>query len=162
MPKKLTLTLKLEQQLELVRARDTHEKPYIRERAAALVKIACGQDYKEVAATGLLSTYCRQAVASWVKRYEQEGLDGLFVKAGRGRKAVFFSGTQNLGSGARRIAASGDAYAGKRRAKRQPLVAQADSRGLSLAQRTRREYGVAHPQTLQDTTQARARTRSQP
>ena len=97
MPKKLTLTLEPEQQLELVHARDKHLKPYIRERAAALLKVAAGQYYEEVAAAGLLIARCRQSVASWIKRYQQEGLPGLFVKKGRGRKPVFFSGAQILG-----------------------------------------------------------------
>ena len=93
MPKKLIVTLNPAQQLELVQTRDKHEKPYLRERAAALLKVASGQDYRDVAATGLLSTYCRQSVATWITRYQQDGLAGLFVKAGRGRKPVFFSRT---------------------------------------------------------------------
>ena len=138
MPKKLTLTLAPEQQRELVQARDIHEKPYIRERAAALLKIASGQDYRDVAATGLLSPYCRQSVSSWLKRYQQDGLAGLFVKAGRGRKPVFFSDPHRLGRSQRSLATSGDAHAGKLRAARHTLVAPENSRRLSLAQRTRR------------------------
>lgn len=138
MPKRVTLTLDPEQHRELLETRATHEKPYLRERAAALLKIASGQDYKEVAATGLLSPYCRQSVATWVARYKQDGLAGLFIKAGRGRKAVFFSGTTSLGGRAGRVATSGHAHTGKLRAKRESLVAQEDSRGLSLAQRARR------------------------
>lgn len=91
MPKKLSLTLEPEQQLELVQARDKHPKPYIRERAAALLKVAAGQHYETVAATGLLTSYCRQSVASWIKRFQEEGLPGLLVRKGRGRKPLFFS-----------------------------------------------------------------------
>jgi hypothetical protein len=118
MPKKVTLTLEPEQQRELLEARATHAKPYLRERAAALLKIAGGQDYKEVAATGLLSPYCRQSVAAWVTRYKQEGLAGLFVKAGRGRKPVFFSGTAQLGGCAGRVTTSRHTHANELRAKR--------------------------------------------
>jgi hypothetical protein len=116
MPKKLTLTLAPEQQVELLQARDKHAKPYLRERAAALLKIARGQPYEEVAASGLLSPYCRQTVATWVKRYKQAGLAGLFVKPGRGRKAVFSPDAQNLGGSTRRVATSNYADAGEPRA----------------------------------------------
>ncbi len=110
MPKKLTLTLEPAQQIELTQALTKHSKPYIRERAAALLKVAAGEHYADVAASGLLTAYCRQSVASWIKRYQQEGLPGLFVRAGRGRKPVFFSNTKNLGSGQRRVATSSHAH----------------------------------------------------
>lgn len=113
MPKKLTLTLEPEQQLELVQARDKHPRPYIRERAAALLKVAAGQHYEDVAAAGLLTSYCRQSVASWIKRYQAEGLSGLWVRKGRGRKPVFFSGPENLGRSPRRVAASSHTHTGK-------------------------------------------------
>ena len=138
MPKKLTLTLEPEQRRALMEVRATHEKPYLRERAAALLKIASGQDYKEVAATGLLSPYCRQSVATWIKRYQRDGLAGLFVQKGRGRKPVFFPGTTPLGGGAGRVTTSRHAYAGKLPASRESLVAQENSASLPLAQRARR------------------------
>jgi Winged helix-turn helix len=111
MPKKITLTLEPEQQLELVYARDKHPKPYIRERAAALLKVAAGQYYEDVAAAGLLISRCRQSVASWIKRYQQEGLPGLLVKKGRGRKPIFFSSPENLGGSQRRATAPSHTHA---------------------------------------------------
>jgi hypothetical protein len=113
MPKKLTLTLEPAQQRELVQARDKHPKPYIRQRAAALLKVAAGQHYEAVAAAGLLTSFCRQSVASWIKRYQAEGLPGLLVRKGRGRKPVFFSGPENLGGSQRSVAAPSHAHAGK-------------------------------------------------
>lgn len=137
MPKRLTLTLETEQRLELLQARDKHAKPYVRERAAALLKIASGQPHEEVAATGLLSPYCRQSVATWVKRYRQDGLAGLLVRKGRGRKPVFFSNAQNMGGCAGRVATSSHAHAGKLRPTREPVATQDAAGGLPLAQRLR-------------------------
>lgn len=137
MPKRLTLTLEPAQRLELLQARDQHAKPYVRERAAVLLKIASGQSHEEVAATGLLSPYCRQSVAAWVKRDQQDGLAGLLVRKGRGRKPAFFSHAQNLGRRAGRVATSSHAHAGKLRPTRESLATQDDSGGLPLAQRLR-------------------------
>ena len=55
MPKPLTIELTPEQQQELEYARDHHEKPYVRERAAAILKIAAGMSGRQVALHGLLS-----------------------------------------------------------------------------------------------------------
>ena len=39
--------------------------------------------------------FCQQAVNSWLKRYKSEGVQGLKVKAGRGRPAIL-SKTEDL------------------------------------------------------------------
>lgn len=73
----------------LVRLRDTAEKAYLRERAAALLKIAQGWSPAEVARTGLLRPRRPNTVYEWLRRYRTEGLPGLTVRAGRGRKPAF-------------------------------------------------------------------------
>jgi hypothetical protein len=54
------------------------------------LKVAAGWPICRVAASGLKSPYHEDTVRSWLNRYEQEGLAGLRVKQGRGRKPVFF------------------------------------------------------------------------
>src|SRR5262245_62625551 len=54
MPDPLRLKLTDKQRAELEQARDHHPKPYVRERAAALLKIAAGQTAGQVARQGLL------------------------------------------------------------------------------------------------------------
>ncbi len=84
-----TLALSDEQRAELQRARDRHPKAHVREKAAALLKVADGQSAHAVAKQGLLKARDPDTVYRWLNRYLTDGLDGLAVKSGRGRKAVF-------------------------------------------------------------------------
>jgi len=89
MARPLTITLTSEQLVELRYARDHHEKPYVRERASAILKIADGMSGRQVALNGLLKARDPDTVYEWVSRYLAEGLAGLLIKPGRGRKAAF-------------------------------------------------------------------------
>lgn len=89
MPKLRTLKLTTEQKTELEQIRDTHEKSYLRERAAALLKISEGQSPHAVARQGLLKQRDPDTVYDWLARYEAEGVAGLRIRAGRGRKPAF-------------------------------------------------------------------------
>ena len=89
MPKHLTLELSAEQRAELIKHRNTDPWPYMRERCAAMLKIADGMKAAEVARTGLLRRYDPDAIYEWRRRYVQAGLQGLRIRAGRGRKPVF-------------------------------------------------------------------------
>lgn len=111
MPKPLIVTLTPEQRDELEKARDRHEKPYVRERAAAILKITAGMSGRQVAFTGLLKQRKPDTVYAWVHRYQAEGLTGLLVKPGRGRKPAFSpsvhrSGGRLSGHSARRTAST--------------------------------------------------------
>lgn len=66
-----------------------HSKAYMRERAAAVLKVANGLSIRQVAEIGCLKRREWETVAGWVKGYEQQGLRGLYLRAGRGRKAAF-------------------------------------------------------------------------
>lgn len=74
---------------ELTRARDHHRVPYVRVKAAAILKVAGGASINHVAAHGLLKPVAWDTVKDWITCYQQEGLDGLRVQAGRGRKPAF-------------------------------------------------------------------------
>lgn len=90
MAQPLRLTLTPEQRRTLEDMRDHHAKSYLRERAACLLKIADGESARQVALHGLLKRRRPETVCSWVRRYQEEGLAGLMIKPGRGRKPAFF------------------------------------------------------------------------
>lgn len=89
MPKiiRLELSASEREELEAVRRHDAH--PYMREKAAALLKIADGQIASQVAEHGLLQSHDPDIIYRWLKRWQTEGIKGLVVKKGRGRKAAF-------------------------------------------------------------------------
>lgn len=89
MPKRRYFNPTKEQRIELEIVRDEHEKPYMREKAGALLKIATGQSPHAVALHGLLKQRDPDAIYGWLDRYEAEGVEGLLVKEGRGRKPAF-------------------------------------------------------------------------
>jgi len=83
------LPLTLAPREELVALRDAAAKPYLRERAAALLKIADGQAAAAVARTGLLRPRQPDTLYRWLARYRAEGIAGLADRPGRGRKPAF-------------------------------------------------------------------------
>jgi transposase len=83
------LALSPAQRHELVVLRDTAAKPYLRERAAALLKIADGMSAAAVARTGLLRPRQPDTVYRWLHRFREEGVAGLADRPGRGRKPAF-------------------------------------------------------------------------
>jgi hypothetical protein len=89
MPKPLQLELSDEQRRELEEVRDHDPRPYMRERAGALLKIAAGQSGRSVAQHGLLRARYPEAVYRWYKRYQAEGIQGLAMTPGAGRKPSF-------------------------------------------------------------------------
>lgn len=100
MPKARVVTLSDEQVQELEGARDRHPKPYVRERAAAVLKVADGHSTRQVASQRLLKPHEPKTVGLWIARYEAEGLAGLLVRSGRGRKPAFSPSVPDGGSGA--------------------------------------------------------------
>ncbi len=89
MPEPLRLELTPDQRHTLEEMRDHHPRPYLRERAAALIKVADGASGREVARFGLLRPHEPDTLYVWLHRYQDEGIAGLFVRQGRGRKPAF-------------------------------------------------------------------------
>lgn len=89
MPKPLQVQLSQAARQELEQIRDRGTKAYIRERAAAILKIADGLSASQVARQGLLKPRQYQTICQWVRRYQTEGIKGLAIRQGRGRKAAF-------------------------------------------------------------------------
>jgi transposase len=86
---KRKVLLEERQYAELVNMRDHAQIPYLRERAAAILKVAEGLSVRKVAASGLLKRVRHETVSEWIDRYEQAGLEGLKIKPGRGKKPAF-------------------------------------------------------------------------
>jgi Helix-turn-helix domain len=73
----------------LVHLRDHAPKAYLRERAAALLKVAGGQPAAAVARGGLLRPRAADTVYAWLNRFAAAGVAGLHIQPGRGRKPAF-------------------------------------------------------------------------
>lgn len=73
----------------LEQTRDHDPKPYMREHAAAILKVASGAGIKHVALYGLLRPHHPDSVRAWIRRFRAEGIAGLRVRPGTGRKPAF-------------------------------------------------------------------------
>ena|SRR5438067_12243281 len=74
---------------ELTALRDHGTKAYLRERAAALLKVADGTPAARVARAGLVRPHTPDTVYAWIDRFIAAGSAGLQIQAGRGRKLSF-------------------------------------------------------------------------
>lgn len=90
MPLRRTLELTDTQRQELLQHRDHDPRPYVRERCAALLKIAGGQSPHAVARHGLLRPRKPDTVYSWLDWYERYGLRTVvwFQHGGAHRRAL--------------------------------------------------------------------------
>lgn len=95
MAQPLKIELTEAQRRELEDARDHHKLPYLRERAAAILKIADGHSGLQTARHLLLREHWQDTIYDWVKRYQAEGIEGLKIRAGRGRKPAFSPSVHN-------------------------------------------------------------------
>jgi hypothetical protein len=110
MPRR-TQTLTAAERAALVALRDHAARPYERERAAALLKIADGMTPAAVARSGLLRPRKPDTVYAWLNRYLAEGIAGVTIRPGRGRKPAFSPPLRRSGSGADGAAGRGAAGA---------------------------------------------------
>jgi len=74
-----TLALSDAARAALLDHRDHDPKPYVRERCAAVLKIADGQSPYAVARAGLLRRRDPDTVYAWLDLYQGEGLPGLLA-----------------------------------------------------------------------------------
>jgi hypothetical protein len=74
-----TLALSDDECAALLYHRDHDPKPYVRERCAALLKIAAGDSPYAVANAGLLRQRDPDTVYAWLDYYQEQGLPGLFA-----------------------------------------------------------------------------------
>jgi hypothetical protein len=88
MPKRYKIVLSEEEKQQLESWVKNPPSPYLRERARAILKVSQGETL-EATAEKLRVRVHRNAISEWVKRFLADRLQGLKIKAGRGRKAVF-------------------------------------------------------------------------
>jgi hypothetical protein len=96
--KRYHVVLKAEERQQLERWLKNPPRPYLRERARALLLIADGQPGQQVSQM-LRRRVHRTTIGEWVKRFQAEGLAGLQIKPGRGRKPLFFPSLAVTGPG---------------------------------------------------------------
>lgn len=77
MPRRRYLTLDENQRSELERVLRRDSRPYMRERASALLQIADGRSAHWVARQGLLRGREPDTVYRWLDAYEERGIEGL-------------------------------------------------------------------------------------
>lgn len=80
MPSRRTLKLTQEEEEKLVEYLDHDPRPYVRERCAAILKIAQGKSPHWVSQHGLLQKRDPDTVYNWLNIYETEGLAGLIAR----------------------------------------------------------------------------------
>ena len=97
MPKVIKLCLTAQQIEELKITRDRYPKAYVREKAAAILKVNQGQSVRQVVMSGLHKRRSEHTVKGWITGYLAAGLTGLLVKTGRGCKPAFFPSEPNGG-----------------------------------------------------------------
>jgi len=86
--RQVELTKEQRDELTWIAKRDP--KPYRRERAVAILKVAGGAVAARVAAQGLLVPRDPDTVYGWLDRFAERGLAGLTIAPGRGRKPTLF------------------------------------------------------------------------
>ena len=89
MPKRIHIEMREEEREALERVRDRDARPYMREKAAAILKVAEGEVASQVAGKGLLKAHDPDVIYRWLKHWQAQGIAGLVVKKGRGRKPAF-------------------------------------------------------------------------
>lgn len=96
MPKRIRIELSEEERRQLEQWSKQPPKPYLRERARAVLAVADGKPVSQVAKQLRVRVH-RNAVREWIKRFEQGRVAGLKILSGRGRKPAF-SPSEHRGS----------------------------------------------------------------
>ena len=94
MSKRHELSLTAAKKEELMKHRDHHQRPDVREKAAALLKISEGASPHWVAKSGLLKPRDPDTAYSWLKIYLAEGFDGLICRQHGGVRHQFCKKTR--------------------------------------------------------------------
>jgi transposase len=88
MPKRYEIVLSEQEKQKLAVWVNNPPSPYLRERARAILTVSQGETIQATAGKLRVRVH-RNAVSEWVKRFLADRLEGLKIKKGRGRKAVF-------------------------------------------------------------------------
>lgn len=88
MPKRLIPILTDDEVQQLTDLLNRSQKPYLRERASAILKLSNGQPVSQIATQGLRKRH-HETISDWFYRFQADGVKGLLIKPGRGRKPAF-------------------------------------------------------------------------
>jgi len=88
MPKRYRIELTKQEKEKLEGWVKNPPRPYLRERARAILNISQGETIQATAEKLRVRVH-RNAVSEWVKRFLSDRLEGLKIEKGRGRKAIF-------------------------------------------------------------------------
>ncbi len=90
MPNKRTLKLTKKQKKKLESYRDHDPRPYVRERCAAILKIANGESANSLSKNGLLKPRQARTLYHWLNLYQEQGIEGLInsQQGGNHRKDI--------------------------------------------------------------------------
>lgn len=97
-----TLTLTEAERRALERKARSDPEPSMRRRCQAILLVADGHAPYWVARRGLTPPATPETVYVWLNRYEREGIGGLAIRPGRGRKPNYFPSetVDRMGDGA--------------------------------------------------------------
>lgn len=98
MPKRYYIELSEEEREQLERWTRNPPRPYLRYRARAILRVAAGEPICKVAPSLRIRVH-RNTVSEWVRRFLAEGIEGLKIRPGRGRKPAFSPSDSGGGSG---------------------------------------------------------------
>lgn len=93
MPKSPHIELSDDERSQLERWVKNPPRPYLRQRAWAILLLAARKPAYKVAEDRRVRVH-RGTVAEWIRRFQAERVDGLRIRPGRGRKPVFAPRTQ--------------------------------------------------------------------
>lgn len=88
MPKRFRIELSEEERAQLEHWVKNPPQPYLRYRARAILQVASGVTIAQVAQTLRLRVH-RTTVSEWVRRFQENRIEGLKIQPGRGRKPGF-------------------------------------------------------------------------
>jgi transposase len=88
----LKITLDDQQRAALERGYRTGKTHAFRQHCQIVLLKAQGRKSQEIAA---LLGCCQNSVNDWLHRYQQEGIQGLHIKPGRGRKTILSEATDS-------------------------------------------------------------------
>lgn len=107
MASRRTLVVTADQQHELPTHRDHDPRPYVRERCAAVLKIAAGHAPYWVARHGLLQVRAPATVDGWRAQYQAAGLAGVLAHPQGGNRRRWLRLRPAGGAGGALAAAAG-------------------------------------------------------
>ena len=142
--------------------RDHARQPYLRERAAALLKIADGMPAALVARQGLLRPRRPDTVYDWLDRYQATGSAGMKVHPGRGRKPAFSPSASDGGGDPYGTATPLPAGSAGLRGRANPLDLGQSPASLFVARRLDLGGGPYRAATRPHRVETRPRLHSQP